>query len=154
MADQSVTLTRVGVGDAGVVARLIHALLTELSGGTRAWDGAALEATAGELLRDGVVCGVLARVDGAPVGVLMLNECAATYAGGRFGEITELYVDPRYRSQGVAPKLLAEARAIAREKGWDRFEVGAPGQPTWNRTVDFYRREGFVEVGPRLRLVF
>ncbi len=30
------------------------------------------------------------------------------------------------------------------------LEVGAPSVPKWQRTVDFYLRNGFEEVGPRL----
>ncbi|MGI9371622.1 MAG: hypothetical protein ACR2OJ_03935 [Hyphomicrobiales bacterium] len=54
----------------------------------------------------------------------------------------------------MAPKLIAAAEEFAREKGWLRFEVGAPDQPAWNRTFDFYIKEGFEEAGPRLRKVF
>jgi hypothetical protein len=32
------------------------------------------------------------------------------------------------------------------------LEVGAPDVPRWQRTVDFYKRNGFKEVGPRLYL--
>jgi GNAT superfamily N-acetyltransferase len=41
-----------------------------------------------------------------PVGVVMLNECAAIYAHGRFGEITEIYVSAEYRSAGVGARLI------------------------------------------------
>ena len=30
------------------------------------------------------------------------------------------------------------------------IEVGAPDLPRWQRTVDFYKRYGFTEIGPRL----
>ena len=33
----------------------------------------------------------------------------------------------------------------------NRVEVGAPDVPRWQRTVNFYLKEGFVEVGPRLK---
>ena len=33
-----------------------------------------------------------------------------------------------------------------------QIEVGAPPMPQWQRTLDFYLRAGFVEVGPRLKL--
>lgn len=97
------------------------------------------------------VWGLIATLDGVPVGVLMLNECAAIYAGGLFGEITELYVEPALRSRGVAPRLIEAAFALARQRRWKRLEVGAPPQPAWCRTRQFYLREGFIEVGPRLR---
>lgn len=81
----------------------------------------------------------------------MLNECAAIYAGGVFGEISELYVAPELRSRGIAGALIQEAIDLARTRKWNRLEVGAPNQPEWKRTFDFYVREGFNEVGPRLR---
>ena len=83
----------------------------------------------------------------------MLNECAAIYAGGRFGEITELYVVPEARSTGVAAALVAAAVRVAGDKGWRRLEVGAPAQPAWARTLAFYERQGFAPVGPRLRRI-
>ena len=51
--------------------------------------------------------------DGRPLGALLLGECSAIYAGGAFGVVTELYVLPERRSEGVAPPLLAAARAFA-----------------------------------------
>ncbi len=90
--------------------------------------------------------------DGRDVGVVTLNECAAIYAGGRFGEISELYVDPEFRSKGVGAQLIEAAVEFGRERGWPDIEVGAPSVPVWQRTVDFYRRCGFEEVGPRLDL--
>lgn len=97
------------------------------------------------------VTGLLALVDETPVGLLMLNECAAIYAGGRFGEISELYVEPEFRSDGVAAKLIEDAVRLGQGRNWNRLEVGAPDQPVWKRTFDFYLRNGFAEVGPRLR---
>jgi GNAT superfamily N-acetyltransferase len=86
------------------------------------------------------------------VGILTLNECAAIYAGGKFGEISELYVDSSQRSSGVGAKLIDAAKQFAIQKGWPEIEVGAPPQPEWKRTVDFYLSRGFVYSGPRLYL--
>ncbi len=85
------------------------------------------------------------------MGVITLHECAAIYAGGVFGEISELYVTPAFRSQGVAAALLLEAQAEGVARGWKRLEVGAPTQPKWHRTLAFYETQGFLETGPRLR---
>ena len=150
MTDKELTLRRLGPKDAPVVAMLLHGLFDELDSG-KGPSLASLERTAGDVLASAAIDGILAYHDDQPVGVIMLNECLAIYAGGGFGEITELYVLPAYRSRGVAAKLLEAATEIAREKGWKRFEVGAPGQPAWRRSLEFYIREGFEEVGPRLR---
>ena len=150
----AVALRQAETEDAGLVAELIHALIGELAPDNA--DAALLarySRTAAELIGKDV--GYWAFVAEAPehgaVGVITLNECAAIYAGGRFGEIPEFYIAPTYRSQGVGALLLDRAMAFAKTRGWARLEVGAPDLPRWSRTVDFYRRQGFVEVGPRLK---
>ena len=90
---------------------------------------------------------------GNPVGVITLNECCAIYAGGTFGEIMEMYIAPEYRSQGIGQQLLTFTKTFAKEQNWQILEVGSPAQPRWSRTFDFYTREGFKEIGPRLELV-
>ena len=147
-----IAISRIADKDVESVAGLLRELLHELSQGNGPSHDA-IRATALHLIREGAVLGAIASIDAHPVGVVMLNECAAVYAGGHFGEITELFVRPEVRSKGVAAKLVAEAKAIARERAWKRLEVGAPDQPAWSRTLDFYLREGFQEVGPRLRML-
>lgn len=135
---------------APIVAEFIYLLIDELASGSGP-DRSALAATTEAVLPMKSVSGFLATLGSSPVGVLLLNECAAIYAGGKFGEISELYVLPEYRSAGVATQLLEVAENHAQERGWKRLEVGAPAQPAWSRTLKFYQREGFEEVGPRLR---
>jgi GNAT superfamily N-acetyltransferase len=74
---------------------------------------------------------------GEIVGILTLNECAAIYAGGNFGEISELYVDSSQRSSGVGAKLIDAARQFGIQKGWPEIEVGALPQPEWKRTSNY-----------------
>ncbi len=136
--------------DAAVVAGFVCALLLELSGSADI-DRAAASATAEALLQRGQITAFVASQDQTPVGVITLHECAAIYAGGVFGEISELYVTPAFRSQGVATALLAAAQEEGVARGWKRLEVGAPAQPQWHRTLAFYEAQGFVETGPRLR---
>lgn len=146
----SISIRRADKADARAVAGLVHALLAELSGG----EPPAIEVVtkrAEAVLGEAAVVAVLAFADEAPVGVMTLNECAAIYAGGRFGEISELYVHPELRSQGIARQLVDHAQVEALARGWKRLEVGAPQQPDWHRTLAFYLRNGFEEVGPRLR---
>jgi GNAT superfamily N-acetyltransferase len=86
------------------------------------------------------------------VGMINLNECAAIYVGGKFGEVTELYVKPDFRSQKIGEQLIAKASGFARERGWSVLEVGAPDAPRSQRTVNFYLNNGFSEIGPRLEI--
>ena len=148
----TLTIRRAGLADAADVAGCVHALLDELSDG-KAPEKARVQAFAEEVLASDRVVAVLAMMDDTPVGVLTLNECMAIYAGGRFGEISELYIRPPRRSEGIAGQLLRWAVAEGRARGWKRLEVGAPAQPQWQRTLAFYRANGFEEVGPRLRLM-
>ena len=87
-----------------------------------------------------------------PVGVITLSESCAIYAGGKFGEIMEMFIFPEYRSAGIGHELVVFAKKFAVEKNWKILEVGSPAQPRWARTYDFYVREGFKEIGPRLEL--
>ncbi|MGB7297745.1 MAG: GNAT family N-acetyltransferase [Burkholderiaceae bacterium] len=141
--------------DAETVARLVHALLCELSGVTADSINIhkLIRVTESLIGQDGDVWAFLATDEqGDAVGVLTLTECVAIYAGGTFGVISEFYVKPALRSGGVGPQLLEAAVALGRDRSWGRLEVGAPSVPRWQRTVSFYLSNGFEEVGPRLRL--
>ena len=151
----SVQIVEAGVGDAETVSRMVHALLVELFPElSQTFDPDRLCRTAASLLADDSgVWGFIARTqDGEPVGVLMLNECASIYAGGKFGEISELYVAPAHRSSGAGARLVEAAASFGKRRAWEEIEVGAPGVPRWQRTVDFYLGHGFEEIGPRLTL--
>ena len=86
------------------------------------------------------------------VGVITLSECRAIYAGGMFGEIMEIYIRPDFRSCGIGNSLIDFAKQFAKEQHWPILEVGAPEQPRWSRTLNFYTREGFRQIGPRLEI--
>ena len=101
---------------------------------------------------EGVWSFLATTLDDCDVGVVTINQCAAISSGGRFGEISELYVVPDCRSKGVGALLFDATVGFGRECGWHSIEVGAPSVPTWQRTVDFYLSHGFEEVGPRLDL--
>ncbi|WP_322092561.1 GNAT family N-acetyltransferase [Paraburkholderia bannensis] len=134
--------------DAAAVAELVASLLTELGGAPGELDAVARDV----LAKVDRTAGFLALDDGRAVGVIMLSEGYAMFARGAFGQITELYVRPELRSAGIAARLLELAVAHGQERGWRRIDVGAPREPDWARTVAFYKSNGFVEVGPRLKL--
>lgn len=149
-----IEIAEAGPDDAGLVAELVHALICELTPGRADAELlAGYRKTAAAYIgkNEGYWAFLADAGDDGAVGVITLNECTAIYAGGHFGKIAELYIAPAYRSQGVGALLLDRAIAFAKARGWPRLEVGAPDQPRWSRTVDFYRRNGFVEVGPRLK---
>jgi GNAT superfamily N-acetyltransferase len=140
--------------DNETVAKLAHLLLSELTPEDRI--PPAIERiyaeTKGLMAENTLVWAFLAIGDGdEAIGLVTLNECASIYAGGRFGEISELYVLPKCRSKGVGGRLLAAAKEFGNFRNWRRLEVGAPSVPRWERTVAFYVSNGFDEVGPRLK---
>jgi GNAT superfamily N-acetyltransferase len=143
---------RVDVGDAPVVARLVDALLVELSGSSSRYEQRL--ATAHKLLaEEDRIIGFLVVEEQHALGVIMISENASISGGGAFGVITELYVIPEKRSAGVAKLLVDATTALGRERSWSRVQVGASYQPAWERSLKFYLRNGFVEVGPRLQLL-
>lgn len=86
------------------------------------------------------------------IGVITLVENFAIYAGGWYGIINELYIEPDNRSKGIGKELLETVKDYGRNRGWKRIDVTAPPGDTWERTVNFYKREGFVFAGPKLKI--
>ncbi len=89
--------------------------------------------------------------DGAMLGVATLTEGFALYAGGRYGVLTELYVVPGARSRRVGSALVDAIRTYGAKRGWNRIEVTTPGEPRWERTREFYERNGFTFAGPKFK---
>jgi GNAT superfamily N-acetyltransferase len=155
MSQEGIIVRRATVKDSGTVASLLLRLLSELYDPEQyGYRADTLGPAASALLKDGRgYWALLANTQsGEAVGVITLNECAAVYAFGNFGEIPEMYVVPEYRSAGVGAELVRAAVEFGRERGWSLLEVGAPETPRWQRTVDFYMRSGFELVGPRMTL--
>ena len=98
-------------------------------------------------LEQGLYTVFLAMSSHQVVGFIALYESCSLYAGGRFGTIPELYVDPDHRSKGVGAKLLKEATTFGKEKGWTRLEVTTPPLPQFDQTLQFYRSQGFEITG-------
>jgi len=148
-----IVVQQAGPGEFERVGQLIYELLAELYPDLGYKRNVCVD-TARTLLtdRDGVWSFLATTHDDRDVGVVMLNECAAIYAGGRFGEISELYVVPDARSKNVGSLLTEAVVAFGRKREWPFIEVGAPSVPAWQRTVDFYLKHGFEEIGPRLYL--
>jgi GNAT superfamily N-acetyltransferase len=134
------------------VARLIDSLLAELNE-TPSKLEERCKTTLRLLAIEDRVFSFLAYEKVEPVGVIMVTESLSIYAGGVFGVITELYVVPSSRSAGVAQSLIEVSATLARERGWRQLEVGAPTQPQWARSLKFYLRNGFTEIGPCLILL-
>lgn len=146
-------IERAEAADDATVAQLTKSLLEEIMAatGTRHFSFDA-DAAAGQFrafLGQGGYAAYLAWRGGRPAGLVTLSETRALYAGGVFGIVTELYVVPEWRSQGLGARLLDAARAYAGQAGWVRLEVTTPPLPEFQRALNFYQAHGFEVAGGR-----
>src|SRR5215475_2899520 len=113
--------------DSEIVGAFEFDLMSELSGPKPLNTSRAeiLETSRKLLAGPGVWAFLAETSEGEPAGVLTLNACAAIYAGGHFGEISELYVRPEYRSTSVGKKLIEAAVEFGKRQAWTRLEVCA-----------------------------
>lgn len=81
------------------------------------------------------------------VGFGAMCESHSLYAEGAFGIIQEFYVMPEYRSKDVGKSLIKEIVDFAKGIGWKRLELCTPPIPEFDRTVDFYKSNGFEITG-------
>lgn len=147
-------IVRADVAQAEAVASLIAALLSELSGAGQKVAPAALLPTARTRLLCRATFFAYLATDAAQraAGVITVSTGVAIYAAGIVATIQEFYVEPGHRSAGLGRFFLSTLVECGRAAGWNRIEVGAPSAERWQRTIDFYRANGFTEIGPRLQL--
>ena len=87
-------------------------------------------------------CLLLARADGAAIGVVAMKPLAA-----RIAEIKRLYVVPEARGAGVGRILAERAEAEAQARGYERVRLDTH-RPSMSAAIALYRRLGFVEIPP------
>ena len=86
---------------------------------------------------------------GENIGFVSLYESFALYSEGTYGTMPELYVRPKWRSKGIGNSLLKTVGDFAKSKNWNRIEVTTPPLPKFDRTLEFYQRNGFEISGGR-----
>ncbi|MFT5707056.1 MAG: GNAT superfamily N-acetyltransferase [Oceanospirillaceae bacterium] len=134
------------------IAELVKALLAELDPCAKEnIENTELERVAKDLIDSSKIWAFIAKHNNENIGIITLHECAAIYAGGVFGEISELYVKPAHRSSNIGALLLNAAIEKANELEWKRLEVGSPPPNKSPRTIKFYESKGFKSTGTRLR---
>lgn len=145
------------IEDSGLVAQLIALLLkgfNERSASNFTIDCFKIEMTCKEVLvrENFAAFFAIENHSSEAIGLITIAEATAIYNGGDFGVITELYVEHSYRSKGVGKSLIETALEFARIKNWKKVEVGGPKKDEWPRTIEFYKKNGFEEKGPKLRI--
>lgn len=149
-----IIIRKAHTGDVSVVAEMVTLLMSEFSGNKV--DQENYRDTASVLLNKAEYFSAFLAFDEYKkcIGMITVTEICTIYAKGRFGVIQELYVLSEYRSMKVGHELIKKVLEYAKSRSWSRIEVGAPDRVVWARTMEFYLREGFIEIGPRLKLVF
>jgi GNAT superfamily N-acetyltransferase len=95
------------------------------------------ELTWGRLIGDFPVHGLLAEVDGEPVGLAHFLFRPSTWSPTDFCYLEDLFVSPERRGHGVGRALMAELEQIAREKGAPRlYWTTAPDNATARALYD------------------
>lgn len=151
--NKMVTIKRGTIEDVDNLLRLSKELFSEIGHQFPLSDNNQAKTFCQDLLKnEDYVIFIASDANGSACGMITLNEGLSVYAGGTFGIIREFYVTKQKRSAGIGKALLHKAVEITRSKGWKRLEVTPPHKEKWRRTYNFYMREGFVEIGPRLKL--
>lgn len=136
-----------------IISELIARLLSELDG--KQYSRFDFIKTTDSLMNDSVTpyTVFLAKDEFKYIGLISIVECRAIYAQGKYGVIQELYIDSEYRSSGVGKSLLDCGASYGRKRHWTRLEVTAPNATKWKRTLQFYKKHDFVQIGPRLKRI-
>jgi GNAT superfamily N-acetyltransferase len=149
----AIHIARAEIHDADTVAtmvgELLHDIMTAVNDKAFGFDHADTVGRARAWMKEGLYTVLLATLDSKPVGFFSLYESYALYTEGAYGTIPEFYVRSPHRSHGIGSALLAEAKQIGQTRGWKRLEVTTPPLPQFDRTLNFYQRNGFTISGGR-----
>lgn len=88
---------------------------------------------------------LIAYVDHKPAGYVALAVKDFGYRKSLYVEVENIGVDPEYRSHGIGKLLIEESVKWAKEKGATKLYVSAFWKNT--KSLDFYKKNGFYEVG-------
>ncbi|GLS91466.1 acetyltransferase [Psychromonas marina] len=101
------------------------------------------------LISEGQYAAIIARQNQTPIAIVTMTETVALYAGGKVGVIQEFYVTPDYRDSGVGSRLIEQVKTYANQHHWSCIELCTPPLPEFERTLNFYQKNGLNPVGGR-----
>ncbi len=130
------------VGDAGVLASLLHDFNTEFD--TPSPGPTVLEGRLRSLLEGAATVAVVAGEP--PAGFALLTLRPNVWYAGSVALLDELYVVPELRGGGIGSAIMAKVFDLAGEQGWSLIEINVD-----EADVDaqrFYERHGFTMIEP------
>lgn len=101
------------------------------------------------LIDEGHYAGIIAETEGKVIAIVTITETYALYAGGKIGAIQEFYVEPKFRASGVGSLLIEQVQQYGKQQAWSCIELCTPPLPAFERTLNFYQKNGLVPVGGR-----
>lgn len=120
MTQTTVQICRVDYNNPVHGAALTHLLngyARDIMGGGAALPAHTLATVVGELAKRAHAFSVLAFVGDSPAGLVNCFEGFSTFAAKSLVNVHDVTVDPAFRGQGIAQRMLHEVEAIARERG-------------------------------------
>ena len=141
------------VKDAEIIGSLVVDLTTEISEVTKAQhfdiDLNGTIQRCNELISDGHYSAIIGVYGNKPIAVVTMTETYALYAGGKIGVIQEFYVSPAFRASGVGSTLFEQVQHYGNKHNWSCIELCTPPLPEFERTLNFYQKNGLIPVGGR-----
>jgi len=87
--------------------------------------------------------------DNRPIAVVTMTETYALYVSGTIGVVQEFYVAPQFRATGVGSMLIEQVKDYGKKCNWSCIELCTPPLPEFDRTLNFYQKNGLSPVGGR-----
>jgi len=141
------------INDSEAIAALVVALTAEISELTDAThfdidlQGTIKRCQA--LMSAGQYAAIIASQNEMPIAIVTMTETVALYAGGNIGVIQEFYVVPEFRQYGIGSSLIEQVKQYANQHHWTCIELCTPPLPEFERTLNFYQKNGLSPVGGR-----
>lgn len=102
-----------------------------------------------KLINDGHYAAIIATHNDTAIAVVTMSETYALYAGGKIGVIQEFYVSPDFRASGLGSMLIEQVKTYGNKQEWSCLELCTPPLPEFERTLNFYQKNGLSAVGGR-----
>lgn len=149
----NINFRKATVHDVQVIGALVVALTNEISELTNAKHFSInLDDTiqrCRELITDGHYTVIIGEFEKKGMAIATLTETYALYVGGKIGVIQEFYITPEFRASGVGSMLIEQVKFYGQRQNWSSIELCTPPLPEFERTLNFYQKNGLIPVGGR-----